>query len=385
MKRLVIFLCFVLSFLSTDVFGYVLRDYDRNPKSSHHLSRSLKKFKKEELIKILRGFVKETRPTRIIGSKGHFKSVDYVLNHISTKTNKEGELVVIDDFTPDIDQAIKMYNADLEDIKKSGLNQKSAEFKRLSNFTMTRNKHLEKLRKQRGRNIIWEKKGSVSPEEVIVIGAHYDTVAYDKKTLKVLPDVPQPGADNNASGVSISLALIEVLSELKLKKTVRVIFFDFQEFGFLGSWDYAKKLKEEKKKGLKVTSYVNLLMLGHDSKIQDKAKKYGNMKLYYSRPGSETHAVEKTVATKLASMGKKVGTRVKFMAEENSFSNGDNVSFVENGIPAITFTQNWEDDFNSKRIHTSRDFVETLNFDTLYGSFLFVSQAISSWALNIDK
>jgi hypothetical protein len=380
-----------LSLISIFIFSglcsnaYVLRDFDRKPKSNMHLSRVLKKYKQDDVIKLLRNFVKETRPTRIVGSKGHFKSVDFVLNHINKNTNKEGEVMVVDEFTPDVDQAIEMYRADLEDVKSSGIDQKSAEFKRLENFTKTRVKHLEKLRKQKGRNIIWEKKGKSKPNEVIVIGAHYDTIAYDKKTLKVLPEVPQPGADNNASGVTISLALIEILSELELQKTVRVVFFDFQEFGFLGSWDYAKKMKAENNAGIKINAYLNLLMLGHDSKIKDKAKKYGNMKLYYSKPGSTTHAAEKDLAKLLSEKGRSVGTHVRFKPEENSFSNGDNVSFVINGIPAITFSQNWEDDFNGTRIHTSRDFVETLNFKTLYGSFLFVSQAVSSWALDLKN
>jgi len=363
--------------------AYVLRDFDRKPRSADHLSRSIKKYSKNNLVKLLRNFVKETRPTRIIGSQGHFKSVDFFLSHINKNTNKEGELVVVDEFKPDVDQAIKMYQDDFDEMKKSGIKPGSEEFKRFDNFTRTRVAHLGKLRSQKGRNIIWEKKGKTNPEEVLVIGAHYDTVAYDKKTLKVLPEVPQPGADNNASGVSICLALIEILSELELKKTVRVVFFDFQEFGFLGSWDYAKKMKLESQNGAKIQGYINLVMLGHDSKIKDKAKRYGNMKLYYSKAGTPTHEKEKTLAALLSKKGKKVGTSVKFNPEENNFQNGDNISFVQNGIPSITFTQNWEEDFNGARIHTSKDFVETLNFKTLYGSFLYVTQAVSSWALSL--
>ena len=151
----------------------------------------------------------------------------------------------------------------------------------------------------------------------------------------------------------------------------------------MGSWDYAKKMKLEAEAGANIEGYVNLLMLGHDSKIKDKAKKYGNMKLYYSRPGTPTYEKERGLAKNLSELGKSVGTYVKFNPEENSFQNGDNVSFIQNGIPSITFTQNWEDDFNGARIHTSKDFVETLNFKTLYGSFLYVSQAVSSWALSL--
>lgn len=365
------------------VNAYVLRDYDKKPRSSSHLARSIKKYEKDDLIKLLRSFVKETRPTRIIGSQGHFKSVDFVLNYIKENTNKDKELVVVDEFKPDVDQAIKMYQDDFDEMKKSGVKPGSADYKRFENFTNSQVLHLEKLRQQKGRNIIWEKKGSERPNEVIVIGAHYDTVAYDKKSLKMLPEVPQPGADNNGSGVSIALALIEVLSELQIKKTVRVVFFDFQEFGFLGSWDYAKKLKLEKQSGVDIKGFINLVMLGHDSKIKDKAQKYGNMKLYYSSEGTPTYADEKALAKLLTAKGAQAISSVKFKPEAKNFPNGDNVSFIQNGIASLTFTQNWEDDFNGRRIHTSKDFVETLNFKTLYGSFVYITQAVSSWALNL--
>lgn len=372
--------------LSLKAHSFALRDYDKKPRNLMHLQGVLKKYDKKDLIGNLREFVKETRPTRIVGSQGHHKTVNFVIDFINKRTNKAGELAVVDEFKPDIDQAIKLYKSDFEEydkLVKAKKIKKTADYQRYQNFTKSRIAHLEKLRNQKGRNIIWEKKGKVNPDKVIVIGAHYDTIAYDKKTLNILPNVAQPGADNNASGVAISLGLIEVLSEMELKNTVRIVFFDFQELGFLGSWDYAKKLKVEMNDGLELYSYVNLLMLGHDSKLRDKEKKYGNMRLYYSLPSSSTYKKEREVVLDLTQRAKSTVSAIKFIPFSREFKNGDNTSFQNMGIPAITFTQNWESDLNDQKIHTSKDFVETLNFKTLYNSYLYIGQAVGSWALHL--
>lgn len=365
--------------------GFALRDYDQSPKNHSHLAQVISRYDKDELVGTLRSFIKDTRPTRIVGSEGHHKASQFIIDFIKKHTANKSTVTVVDDFVPHVDRAIKMYQDDLKTVQDAGDNVNKTELSRWVNFTNSRVSHLEKLRSQKGKNIVWEKKGSKFPNEVIVIGAHYDTIAYDKKTLTVLPEVSQPGADNNGSGVAMALGLIQLLSELKIERTVRVVFFDFQEFGFLGSWDYAKKLKDEVAKGLKLYSYVNLLMLGHDSKINDKSKRYGNMNIYISEAETVLYDRERKIANEAMTLGGKASGNIKFDIKATEFKNGDVTSFKEFGLPGITFTQDWENDFNGNRIHTSSDFVETLNFKTFYGSFRFVGQFVSSWALNLSK
>lgn len=382
--KYVLLLLAIASF-QLDVCAIALRDFDQAPRTLSHLYQVVLKYDKDSLVNLIRNFIKETRPTRVVGSEGHYKSGQFIFDHIKKTTVTEKAYVVIDEFSPDIDHAISMYKEDLALVKTEGANINKAELKKWTEFTNSRVAHLEKLRSIKGKNVIWEKKGLSAPNEVLVIGAHYDTMAYDKKTLEIKPLLPQPGADNNASGVAAALALIELLSELKLQKTVRVVFFDYQELGFLGSLDYAKKLSEEVKSGnIKLHGFLNLLMLGHDSKLSDKAQAYGNMVAYYSSANdSTTTNDEKVLLDKLIASGKVTSTGVSFNPISKTFKNGDSVSFNKFQIPAITFTQNWEDDFNGARIHTSSDFVETLNLKTYYDSFRFVAGAVSAWALGL--
>jgi Zn-dependent M28 family amino/carboxypeptidase len=102
-------------------------------------------------------------------------------------------------------------------------------------------------------NLIAELPGHGSPEKVLVIGAHYDTVR------------TTPGADDNASGVAGLLALAEALAEKRLAKTVRFAAFALEEppayrTRNMGSYHYARSLKES---GAQVEGMICLEMIGY--------------------------------------------------------------------------------------------------------------------------
>lgn len=87
-------------------------------------------------------------------------------------------------------------------------------------------------------NIIAVKKGFVLPQEVIVVGAHYDTCF-------------NPGADDNASGVAALLELARSIQNKKTARSVKFIAFVNEEPPFfktedMGSLVYAKAAKARK-------------------------------------------------------------------------------------------------------------------------------------------
>ncbi len=109
------------------------------------------------------------------------------------------------------------------------------------------------------RNIVVEVKGKKYPNKVLVIGAHYDTVA------------GTPGADDNASGIAGLIELARLFRKKTLDKTVRFVAFTLEEPPFfrsddMGSYRYAKDLR---KKGEDVEVMVSLEMIGYFS---DKPK-----------------------------------------------------------------------------------------------------------------
>jgi Zn-dependent M28 family amino/carboxypeptidase len=100
-------------------------------------------------------------------------------------------------------------------------------------------------------NIDVEAKGAAP--EVLVVGAHYDTV------------VGSPGADDNASGVAGLMELARLTAASPLPLTVRFVAFSLEEppafrSSRMGSAVYARALREE---GAPVRGMISLEMLGY--------------------------------------------------------------------------------------------------------------------------
>lgn len=92
--------------------------------------------------------------------------------------------------------------------------------------------------------------GTECPDRVIVLGAHYDTVA------------GPPGADDNASGVAAMLELARALADTPLPATVVFAAFPFEELGppWLGSSAVADQFLDG---GDEVIGMVSLEMIGY--------------------------------------------------------------------------------------------------------------------------
>jgi hypothetical protein len=81
-----------------------------------------------------------------------------------------------------------------------------------------------------GRNIVVTFSGR-DPE--IVVGAHYDALLMADGTLS-------KGAVDNAASVVVLLRVAEALSRSRPRSRVRIVFFDMEELGLLGSEQYAR-------------------------------------------------------------------------------------------------------------------------------------------------
>ncbi|MEZ4257195.1 MAG: M28 family peptidase [Polyangiales bacterium] len=82
-----------------------------------------------------------------------------------------------------------------------------------------------------GVNIIATKEGTLKPEEIVLVSAHYDHIAGCE------------GADDNASGVAALLQVAKALSSANFERTLVIAVWDLEEFGLKGSLDYAAKAK----------------------------------------------------------------------------------------------------------------------------------------------
>ncbi len=97
--------------------------------------------------------------------------------------------------------------------------------------------------------------GKRRPEEVVVIGAHYDTVPHS------------PGANDNGSGVAALLEIARALRDFRPERTLRLVAFvneeaPFYRTGEMGSQVYARRARAH---GDDIVAMLSLETIGHYS------------------------------------------------------------------------------------------------------------------------
>ena len=109
------------------------------------------------------------------------------------------------------------------------------------------------------RNILAKIEGK-NPNEIVVIGAHYDHLGYDP-TLE--GDQIYNGADDNASGVAavLQVARAFLATGEQPERTVIFAFWDGEEKGLLGSRYFTMTYPELKK----IKGYLNYDMIGRNN------------------------------------------------------------------------------------------------------------------------
>ncbi len=89
-------------------------------------------------------------------------------------------------------------------------------------------------------NVVMMLKGEASPEEYVIIGAHYDHLGMGGPgSSSRTPDTVAVhyGADDNASGVALMIELAERLAAMNTRPARSIVFVAFsgEEMGLLGS------------------------------------------------------------------------------------------------------------------------------------------------------
>jgi peptidase M28-like protein len=104
-------------------------------------------------------------------------------------------------------------------------------------------------------NLEAEVRGTDRPEDILLIGAHYDSIQ------------GSPGANDNATGVAATLALARAFAKTRPLRTVRFVAFTNEEPPFfqsrdMGSRTYARRSRE---RGEKIALMLSLETIGYYS------------------------------------------------------------------------------------------------------------------------
>ena len=222
---------------------------------------------------------------------------------------------------------------------------------------------------ERGFNVIAEMRGTTRPEEIIVVGAHYDA------------EVNTPGADDNASGVAAMLELARRFDGQPLDRTIRWVGYTNEENsnsagGLMGSFVSARNAQN---RGEQVVAMMSLEMLGY----------------YDETPGSQRYPFDQSMAAclgmELPDTGDFIGVVGRFEDRDlidtiaASMRSSERANVVAAALPAVV-SAIWRSDhgnywlagynavmitdtseFRTPHYHKQSDTIDTLNFDRMAG------------------
>ncbi|RZN84253.1 MAG: M28 family peptidase [Winogradskyella sp.] len=110
-----------------------------------------------------------------------------------------------------------------------------------------------------GRNIIATQTGTVNPDNIYLICAHYDSV-------------DDYCADDNATGTSAVLEIARILSQYETQNTIVYALWDQEEIGLRGSNYYAELASDVANGGVNranIIGVVNMDMMGYQNQVAD--------------------------------------------------------------------------------------------------------------------
>eukprot|EP00026_Physarum_polycephalum_P008461 Phypoly_transcript_08547.p1 GENE.Phypoly_transcript_08547~~Phypoly_transcript_08547.p1 ORF type:complete len:446 (+),score=64.23 Phypoly_transcript_08547:139-1476(+) len=192
-------------------------------------------------------------------------------------------------------------------------------------------------------NVVATRKGSTLPNEVIIVGAHYDSRASSATD----PTQRAPGANDDGSGTGTLLQIAKAISssDVKFSRTIRLVVFSGEEQGLYGSQAYAEAMVKNK---------TNVIAMIQNDMIAYRAEGTGllcGFPLRYTTP----ELTELAIATSnLYSPTLSTG--------RNERCCSDHRSFYERGFPATDFSDTLGPIVDPE-YHSAGDIVNRVGFD----------------------
>ncbi|CCF58488.1 hypothetical protein KAFR_0E03360 [Kazachstania africana CBS 2517] len=195
-------------------------------------------------------------------------------------------------------------------------------------------------------SIIVRFEGSLSPENVVVIGSHLDSINL------LLPSIlPAPGADDNGSGTTSNLEALRIFveylksTETPLKNSVEFHFYSAEEGGLLGSLDvFTEYAKSEKR----VVAMLQQDMTGY---VHDPQNEHVGVIVDYTTP-TLTDFTKLVVDEYLS---------IPYVETTCGYACSDHGSATKNGFPAAFVIESTFRE-TSKFIHSTMDTIDRLSF-----------------------
>ncbi|MBI1853943.1 MAG: M28 family peptidase [Planctomycetes bacterium] len=208
-------------------------------------------------------------------------------------------------------------------------------------------------------NVAGEIAGGASKDDIVVIGAHYDSV---EGTV---------GANDNASGVAALLSLARALATSKPARTLRFVAFANEEPPWfqtpnMGSLVYARACRE---RGDRIVAMLSLETIGYYSSVSGSQRYPFPLSLVYPSTGDFIAFVGDLGSRALVREAIDVFRQTTHFPSEGGALPGwipgigwsDHWSFWQAGYPAIMVTDTAP--FRYPHYHTTRDTPDQLDYE----------------------
>lgn len=211
-------------------------------------------------------------------------------------------------------------------------------------------------------NVVAERRGRTLPEEIVLVGAHYDTAP------------GSPGANDNASGVAALLELAQRWKDLEPERTLRLVAFTNEEPPFfmsryMGSEVHAAGVVE---RGERIVLMISLETIGYF--VRERESQTYPSPLFHLIFPSRGHFIALVGGWKSAGVIRAVARAMRHGSDVavhwaalplwvTGVAWSDHWPFARRGIPAFMVTDTAL--FRYPWYHTPDDLPERLDFATL--------------------
>ena len=222
-------------------------------------------------------------------------------------------------------------------------------------------------------NIEVEIFGDEKADEIVIIGAHYDSV------------FGSPGANDNASGVAAVFALARAFNGKNIERTIRFVAFVNEEpphfmSAKIGSLVYAKRSRERREK---IFAMFSLETIGFYSEEPGSQRYPFPVGFFYPSTGNFIAFVSNLSSRWLVeTVVKSFRRQVQFPAEGGAWPGivpgiawSDQWAFWRTGYPAIMVTDTAP--FRYPYYHTAQDTADKIDYDKLSRVVVGLKRVIS--------
>lgn len=194
-------------------------------------------------------------------------------------------------------------------------------------------------------NVVGVLPGKSKPDEFVLFSGHYDHIGFIAPRLN---DSIANGADDNASGVTATIALAEYYKTLNTnERSLLFVAFTAEEIGGYGATEFIKIIDPKK-----IITMLNFEMLGKEAKWGPKSAFITGYK--FSNLG-------KILQFEAGKIGFKLNPDP--YTTQNLFFRSDNAAFAREGIPAHTLSTVQID--VDRYYHSVKDDMNTIQLDNL--------------------